>query len=278
MNSPSYAKSQAAGLERRIENAVKKLYALTPQRGPGKRQITDEETLKASIAKILKQHKVEGMLSCKYEKEVEREEKYVGRGKGSANRPKRIIKRVRYQMLSVTRNEYRIKKEKAGQGWKVFVTDVSSNRLDFGAVVKCYRKEYRVERIFNRLKSRMNIAPLFVKRDDQIKGKTHLLTIGARVLTIIEYQERRSLQNDQAKLKGLYPENPGKSTDMPISERLLKAFSDINLTFLKSEGVITRFLTPLTDLQQEILKRLGLQSSIYRNLEIEKSPAALSEW
>ncbi|MDM8538619.1 IS1634 family transposase [Desulfobacterales bacterium HSG17] len=278
VNSPSYAKSQAAGLERRIENAVKKLYALTPQRGPGKRQITDEETLKASIAKILKQHKVEGMLCCKYENEVERKEKYVGKGKGSANRPKRIIERVRYQMLNITRNEYRIKKEKAGQGWKVFVTDVSSDRLDFGAVVKCYRKEYRVERIFNRLKSRMNIAPLYVKRDDQIKGKTHLLTIGARVLTIIEYLARRSLQNDSAKLKGLYPENPGKSTDMPTSEKLLKVFSDINLTFLKSESVITRFLTPLTDLQQEILKRLGLRSSVYKNLEIIKSPAVLSEW
>ena len=278
VNSPSYAKSQAAGLERRIANAVKKLYALTPDRGPGKRQITDEETLKTSISRILKQHKVEGLLCCKYEKEVEREEKYVGKGKGSVNRPKRIIEKVRFQMLSVNRNEYRIKKEKARQGWKVFVTDVSLNRLDFGAVVKCYRKEYRVERIFNRLKSRMNIAPLYVKRDDQIKGKTHLLTIGARVLTIIEYQVRRSLQNDRAKLKGLYPENPGKPTDMPTSEKLLKVFSDINLTFLESQGVVTRFLTPLTDLQQEILKRLGLQCSVYKNLEITKSPAILSEW
>ncbi len=278
VNSPSYAKSQAGGLERRLASAVKKIYALTPERGPGKRQITDEEILKASITKILKQHKVEGMLCYKYEKEVEQQEKYVGKGKGSANRPKRIIEKVRYQMLSVTRNEYRIKKEKATQGWKVFVTDVSSNRLDFGGIVKCYRKEYRVERIFNRLKSHMNIAPLYVKRDDQIKGKTHLLTIGARVLTIIEYQVRRSLQNDQAKLKGLHPENPGKLTDTPTSEKLLKAFSDINLTFLKSQGVVTRCLTPLTDLQQEILKRLGLQCSVYKNLEIEKSPAVLSEW
>lgn len=278
VNSTNYAKSQAAGLERRIATAVKKLYALTPERGPGKRQITDEETLKTAIARILKQHKVEGMLCCKYEKEVEREEKYVGKGKGSANRPKRIIEKVRYQMINVTRNEYRIKKEKAGQGWKVFVTDVCSNRLDFGAVVKCYRKEYRVERIFNRLKSRMNIAPLYVKRDDQIKGKTNLLTIGARVLTIIEYQMRRSLQNDNAKLKGLYPENPGKSTDMPTSEKILKVFSHINLTFLKSQGVITKCLTPLTDLQQEILKRLGLKCSVYKNLEITKSPAVLNEW
>ncbi|MCP4489404.1 MAG: hypothetical protein GY820_19145, partial [Gammaproteobacteria bacterium] len=166
VNSPSYAKSQADGLERRLANAVEKLYALTPPRGPGKRQITEEKGLKAAIARILKHHKVERMICCKYEKETERQEKYVGRGKGSANRPKKITERVRYQMLQVRRNEYRIKKEKEKQGWKVFVTDASPKRLCFGGIVKCYRKEYRVERIFNRLKSRMNIAPLFVKRDD----------------------------------------------------------------------------------------------------------------
>ncbi len=278
VNSPSYAKSQARGLEGRLAKATEKIYALTPQRGPGKRQITDEKILESTIAKILKRHKVEGMLCCKYEKEVELQKKYIGRGKGSANRPTQIIEKVRYQMLKVQRNEYRIKKEKKNYGWKVFVTDVSQKRLDFGDVVKCYRKEYRVERIFNRLKSHMNIDPLFVKRNDQIKGKTRLLTIGARIFTLIEYVVRRSLQNDQAKLKGLHPENFKKQTDMPTTERLLKVFSDINLTFIKIQGVVTRYITPLTNLQQEILKRLGIKCSVYTNLEIQKTPAALSEW
>ena len=278
VNSPSYAKSQADGLERRLANAVEKLYALTPPRGPGKRQITEEKELKASIAGILKYHKVEQMLCCKYEKETERQEKYVGRGKGSANRPKKITERVRYQMVKVQRNEYRIKKEKEKQGWKVFVTDVHPKRLCFGGIVKCYRKEYRVERIFNRLKSRMNIAPLFVKRDDQIRGKTNLLTLGARVLTLTEYAVRRSLQRDQTALKGLHRENPGKLTDTPTSEKLLRVFSGINLVFLKSQEDVIRYLTPLTSLQQEILKRLGLECSVYTNLEIAKTPATLSEW
>ncbi len=144
--------------------------------------------------------------------------------------------------------------------------------------MKCYRKEYRVERIFNRLKSRMNIAPLFVKREDQIIGKTNLLTLGARVLMLTEYAVRRSLQRDQAALKGLHPENPGKLTDTPTSEKLLRAFSDINLVFLKSQEDVIRCLTPLTSLQQEILKRLGLDCSVYANLEITKTPATLSEW
>ncbi|MCP4157580.1 MAG: hypothetical protein GY757_58255, partial [bacterium] len=98
VNSPSYANSQAGGLEKRLKSATEKLYALTPQRGPGKRQITDENKLKKAIADILKRYKVEGLLKCKYVKEIEQIEKYVGRGRGASNRPKKIIEQVRYQM------------------------------------------------------------------------------------------------------------------------------------------------------------------------------------
>ena len=52
INSPSYARIQAKGLEKRLENATRKLLALTPQRGPGKRQITEEKALKAAIDRI----------------------------------------------------------------------------------------------------------------------------------------------------------------------------------------------------------------------------------
>jgi transposase len=66
-------------------------------------------------------------------------------------------------------------------GWKAFVTNATPNQLSLQAAVLCYRHEYRVERIFNRLKSRVHIAPLFVKLNEQIEGLTYLLTLGVRV-------------------------------------------------------------------------------------------------
>jgi transposase len=63
------------------------------------------------------------------------------------------------------------------------------------ATVVCDRPAYRVERLFHRLKSRVPIAPLFVKLNDQIEGLTSLLTLGVRVLTVMEFVLRRSLQN-----------------------------------------------------------------------------------
>ena len=137
--------------------------------------------------------------------------------------------------------------------------------------ILCYRNEYRIERIFNRLKSRVHIAPLFVKLNDQIEGLTYLLTLGVRVLTVMEFALRQSLQNDHAKLPGLHPENKTKMTDTPTAERILKAFSDVSLTIIKQTAGedILRRLTPLSGVQETILECLGLDISLYRQLEIQ---------
>ena len=135
----------------------------------------------------------------------------------------------------------------------------------------CYRNEYRVERVFNRLKSRVHIAPLFVKLNDQIEGLTYLLTLGVRVLTVMEFVLRRSLQKDQTKLPGLHLENKTKMTDKPTAERILQAFADVSLTIIQhaAGGEILRQLTPLSRVQEDILQRLGLGTSLYRQLEIQ---------
>src|SRR5207249_8143689 len=110
------------------------------------------------------------------------------------------------------------------------VTNAGHQRLSVQEVVLCYRNAYRVERVFNRLKSRVHIAPLFVKLNAQIEGLTYLLTLGVRVLTVLEFVLRRSLQHYQAHLPSLHPENKQKRTDTPTAERILKAFSGISLT------------------------------------------------
>jgi transposase len=270
VRSPMHAKHQAAGLDKRLAHAETNLAALTPPRGRGKRQITDEATLVEAIDLVLKDYRVEGLLSVAWEKQVERHTQYVGRGRGSASRPKRVIKKTRYHITRIARQEDHIADLSQRFGWKAFVTNAGQKRLSLQDAVLCYRNEYRVERVFNRLKSRVHIAPLFVKLNDQIEGLTYLLTLGVRVLTVTEFVLRRSLEKDQAKLPGLHPENKQKRTDTPTAERLLKAFSNVSLTIIKTATGedILRWLTPLSALQQDILRRLGLGTALYRQLEI----------
>jgi len=270
-NSPAHAKKQIAGLEHRLTSVQQKIEALTPQRGRGKRQITDEDALLASITKIIKTHHVEGLLNIKYEKQTESITKYVGRGKGSARRKTKTEEKVRYQITAIERNEEKIAALKERFGWKAFVTNTSVEQVSLHDSVLSYRNEYRVERIFNRLKSHLEIAPLYVKKDDQIEGLTYLLMLGVRVLTLMEFVICRSLQNDDKKLPDMHPENRQKVTDKPSTERILKAFSGICLTIIKDTlgNELFRWLTPLSSVQQEIIQRLNLDVSLYQQLGIK---------
>jgi transposase len=266
VNSPKYAEAQARGLEKRIQNATTRIIALTPAKGRGKKQITNEADLVEAVEAILKQHAVSGMIAYEYIKEVERQEKYVGRGRGSADREKQIIEKVRYVLTSVVRQTDAIEREVRKFGWKVYATDVSSSRLSFVDAMKCYRNEYRIERIFNQLKSRYDISPLFVKRDDQAEGLANLLTLGVRVASLIQYVARRSLEESGDTLTGLHLENPKKATNIPTCERLLRAFSKINLIIVETGDSIIRHITPLSHLQTKILELLSMDATVYNSI------------
>ena len=271
VRSPMHATQQAAGLEKRLRHAETQLAALTPPRGRGKRQITDEATLVEAIDLVLKEHRVVGLLSLAWEQQVEQTTQYVGRGRGSVHREQRVLQKIRYHITRITRQTDTMAALTQRLGWKAFVTNAGPTRLSLQAAVLCYRHEYRVERIFHRLKSRVHIAPLFVKLNEQIEGLTYLLTLGVRVLTVMEFVLRRSLQHEQASLPSLHPENKQKRTDTPTAERILKAFSGISLTIIKNTAGedILRRLTPLSGLQEDILQRLGLGATLYGQLEIQ---------
>src|SRR5260370_16985528 len=71
---------------------------------------------------------------------------------------------------------------------------------------------------------------MFVKRDDQVRGLTHLLSVALRVLTLMEGVVRRSLKQQGATLAGLYKDNPRRATATPTAERPLQAFLPMTLT------------------------------------------------
>lgn len=268
VRSQAHAEAMKRGLEQRLATATAKLEALTPPRGRGKRQIKEEETLAEKANAILQHHRVEGLLSFTFERQAEQQVKYIGRGRGSAERSQRIVERVRYQITSVVRNQDAITALQQTFGWRAYVTNVSAEQLSLRDAILTYREEWQIEHGFHRLKGApLSIAPLFVKRDDQVAGLINLLSIAVRLLTLIEFVVRRALKRENAQLVGLHKENPKKATDRPTTERLLQTFSNITLTIIHfPDHRVTRHITPLTPLQERILTLLGLSPDIYRSL------------
>ena len=120
-----------------------------------------------------------------------------------------------------------------------------------------------IERGFRRLKGRqLSLTPLYLTTATRLTGLVRVLLIGLRVLGLVEYQARRALAEAQETLAGLTKGLPKKATARPTAESLLRAFEGITLFGLGTQW----YLTPLTALQQRILKLLGFSEDIYHRI------------
>jgi transposase len=267
VQSYAYAKAQQQNLEKRFAKATVELLALTPPVGQGRRQIKEEKTLQARAEAILEKHKVTGLLIYRYTRESRQEEKCVGSGRNGPNRPRQVIEHVRYQITEVQRHEQAIAKHVAALGWRAYATNAPPTRLSFENAVLEYRNEFRIERVFGRFKGdRLSIAPMYLKRDDQVEGLTRLLSIAVRLLTLMEFVVRRSLQEQDRVLAGLYLDSPRKTTAKPTAERLLQVFSPIKLIALSFSDRIVYQVKGASSIHQEIIDLLGLPADLYTSL------------
>jgi len=139
--------------------------------------------------------------------------------------------------------------------------------LSFEAAVLAYREEYLVERQLGRLKGQpLSLTPLHLERDDHATGLVRLLSIGLRVLSLLEFRVRQQLQHTGESLVGLCAGNPKRATAPSTAEGLLGCFQEITLTAVQQATCIQRHLTPLTGLQQRVLALLDFAPTIHTQL------------
>jgi transposase len=274
IRSEALAQSQAAALQRRLEKAEAALLGLTPPPGPGRTPFTTGWELERAVAAVLAEHQVEGFLEVSFEREETSRTKYVGRGRGGPNRPKTTQWDIRYQITVVRRDEEAIPQRVARMGWQVQVTNVPAPRLSLADALWTYRGGWCGERLFHLLKDEpLGIRPFYVRRDDQIQGLTHLVTLALRVLMLFEVLVRRGQQETGEKLKGLYPGQAKQVTDRPTAKRVLGAISraELTLTQMVSGGEVHWHLETLPVLVKQVLGYLRLSEAVYTRLAINSS-------
>lgn len=267
IRSHSYTHTMQQSLHQRLDKAEAALTGLTPARSRGKQQIEDEASLLAAIEKIQQHYHVQGLFDCQYECQVK--ERAIRAYKGQ---PARLERKVRYQ-LTVTRNQAAIAEAELQAGWRVYATNAPTEELSLTEAVLAYRDQYIEENIFRRLQGKfLSITPVYVQRDDHAQGLFHVLTLGARLLALADYQARQALTQEgpQAELTGIYRGNANRGTARPTAERMLMAFEHINLLLipaaLSGQKQAVCFVTPLSAVQERILALLGLSPALYTAL------------
>jgi transposase len=169
----------------------------------------------------------------------------------------------------VQRNEEAIATRRHRLGWRVQVTNAPMDRLPLPQAVRHYRGGWSLERDFHLRKDLpLGLSPLFVWKAKQITGMTRLLTLALRLLTLLETQVRRGLEQTQEPVAGLYEGAPTRTTERPTGTRILQAFAraQITLTPVRMGRSTSWYLTPLSPLHVQLLRHLHLPPSLYTAL------------
>nr|WP_228021954.1 DUF4277 domain-containing protein [Romeria gracilis] len=245
---------QQQGLDKRIEKATDALNQLNLT-GRGHKRLSASE-MAAAVNRILQRYRVKDLVQVAYETTTATTHKRAYRDK-----PARTITATTVTVKPTLDAEAY---QQATQllGWRVYVSN--DLELSLPEAVYGYRNEYLIEQGFGRYKGKaLGLRPLYLASDQRVKGLIRLLSLGLRILCLLEFSVRTRLQAHQHELSGLYAGNPKRATQKPTAELLLKAFRGITLTIMQIDQVRQRFLSPLSELQQRILELLDSSDDIY---------------
>ncbi len=262
------AQRQQAALQERLTKAQAELVLLNqPEHQRGKKVLRQVSEVREVVEAIVHRYRVDGLLDVQYQERVVSERpvrRY--RDRAADTRVEREVS------VSVQVNADAVAQAEACLGWQVYVTNQPAEQLSLEQAVLAYREEYLIERGFGRLKGRpLSVSPLQLTSEPRVKGLLRLLSLGLRVLCLLEYQVRGQLAEQQQALAGLYAGNPKRATRRPTSEALLKAFKGLHLTALSQQAQTVYHVTPLSALQERIIALLGFPSTLYSTLALHSA-------
>jgi transposase len=256
-----YMRASREGLHNRLAKAQAELLELNEHK-QGKRQIEDRASMQTAAERILKHYRVVGLLKLNIV-ELQSTERHI---RAYGDRPARTeIERTLTLLTEL--DDQAVQEAERWLGWRVYATNQPQDSLPLEKAILAYREEYLVERSFGRLKGKpLSLSPMYLQSDERATGLIHLLSIGLRILTLIEHQARQRLADLNEKLSGLYAGNPKRATDHPTAEAMLQAFKGIYLSVVILDDQVLYHVTPFSEVQGKILSLLDFSINIYSQL------------
>jgi transposase len=260
--SQSLAASAIRGQQQRINSAQTALNKLAAR--PGE----DAQALAQKVENILERYRVKDFFKTTITEQITQQTRHVGRGRPSKNSPTESVSSICLQ-LHIQLQDAAIQEAETLAGWRLYVTNAPITQLSLSLAVMYYRDEWLLERGFHRLKRGcLPALPIYFQDQNRITGLMFLLNIALRVFTLMEFVVRQALIETQQSLAGLYDGNPKRKTERPSAEKMLKAFCNLTLYFLPDSTI---FMTPLSELQKQILCLMKMPESLYQVDSVDSS-------
>jgi transposase len=162
--------------------------------------------------------------------------------------------------ISCSRDENAISKSQVMDG--IFPLSTNAN-LDASAVLRGYKYQPALEKRHALLKSGLQVAPVFLKKNQRIEALMFVYFLAQLVCALIERQLRNAMRQHGLPHIQILPEDRPSTT--PTTEQVIRVFSSRarHLLLSKEGKLVQTFTDPLSSIQEQILELLSIIPSVY---------------
>jgi transposase len=248
-------KRDARDREERIERAIERLESLDLRRMRGPKT---DAAIRKRVDEIIAQHGAEEWVTVEIKWDAVEKFKAITRGKPTAETIfRRIIQQV--PRLHVGTDAANIARSAAMDGIFPLTTNTKEKSID---VFKIYKYQPRIEKRHALLKSTLDVAPIWLKKNTRIEALMFLEFLGQMVAALIERELRQKMVENNVDLLCSLPE--GRPSKTPTIDQVLRLFENQNKHALyDGDRLIKQFADPLTPVQSQILQLLSIPTAAY---------------
>jgi transposase len=248
-------KRDAKDREERIERTIERLESVDLRRMRGPKT---EAAIGKRVDEIIAQHGAEDWVTVEVKWDAVEKFKAITRGKPTAETTfRRIIQHV--PRLHVSTDAANIARSAAVDGIFPLTTNTKEKPVD---VFKIYKYQPRIEKRHALLKSTLEVAPIWLKKNTRIEALMFLEFLGQMVAALIERELRQKMVEHNVDLLCSLPE--GRASKTPTIDQILRLFENQNKHALyDGDRLIKQFADPLTPVQSQILQLLSIPTAAY---------------
>lgn len=243
--------------EEKIALAVDHIRALAdPKR---KKRPKTEKAMRKRTDAILNRFGVADWITVEIALERVEKFKQARRGRSSDDS---MFRRVIHWIPSIecSRNESAISQASAMDGIFPLATNTDLNAL---AVLKAYKYQPKLERRHALMKSGLQVAPVFLKKNDRIEALMFVYFLAQLTCALVERQLRTAMREQGLKQIKILPED--RPSAAPTAEQIIRVFSARarHLLLSKRGEHMQTFSDPLTPIQSQVLDLLSISHTVY---------------
>jgi len=232
------------------------------ERLKGKRcRFKTREAVEEAVEAILKRSRVHRWVDVEIHEDTESRFKQSGPGRPGPKTRYVRQDRVRFRLDWKPRAEV-IEYDAKSDGMYPLITNTDESDLSNGEVLMAHKEQPHLEKRHEQLKSVYGVAPALLKNEGRIEALLFLYFVAMLVQALIERRVRRAMEAEDIKVLPLYHEE--RACRAPTADKILGSFEGLQRHELWRHGSLhQRFRPTLSELQNQLLRLLGLPGDLY---------------